>query len=114
MEAIVSPDAFKHVAIGSSKNPKVATIGKASAGNPNKLAISISPTSPPPGALDNTKALRIDTTKAIRYVSIPANGKSNIPNKKLIFNIYEITEPSICIAAPIGNTISYTDLDPVK
>ena len=57
IEAIVSPDAFKQVAAGSTKNPMVAIKGKASAGNPNRLTISISPTKPPPGAPERTKAL---------------------------------------------------------
>src|SRR3712207_8658525 len=62
IEAIVSPEALSAVAGGSTKNPIVAIKGKASGGNPNKETINISPTKPPPGAPDNTKAAKIETT----------------------------------------------------
>ena len=64
MDAIVSPEEFRHVAAGSTKNPIVAIIGKDSGGKLNRLTMSISPTSPPPGAPDSTKAARIETITA--------------------------------------------------
>ena len=101
----MSPDAFKQVAAGSTKNPMVAIKGKASAGNPNRLTISISPTKPPPGAPERTKALKMETTIAMAYVLIPTKGIWKMPNKKAIFVIDDNTEPSICIVVPIGRTI---------
>lgn len=65
MEAMVSPAALRQVAAGSNRKPRVAMRGNASGGKPNILTISISPTSPPPGAPDSTKALRMDTAMAM-------------------------------------------------
>ncbi len=82
MEAMVSPLAFKQVAARSTRNPIVAIRVNASAGNPNRLTINISPTKPP-----------------------PAYSIWKTPNRKAIFVIEDNTEPSICIVAPIGSTI---------
>ena len=65
MEAMVSPEEFRQVAAGSKMKPRVAMMGNASAGKLNMLTISISPTRPPPGAPDRTKADRIATTMAM-------------------------------------------------
>ena len=65
MEAMVSPDAFKQVAGGSNRKPRVAIKGKASEGKPNMMTMSISPTRPPPGAPESTKALRMATAMAM-------------------------------------------------
>ena len=58
MDATVSPEELRQVAAGSTKNPMVAIIGNASPRKPKKLTISISPTSPPPGAPESTNALK--------------------------------------------------------
>ena len=65
MEAMVSPEAFRQVAAGSNRNPRVAMMGKASAGKLNMETISISPTRPPPGAPERTKADRMATMMAM-------------------------------------------------
>ena len=65
MEAMVSPLALRQVAAGSTRNPMVAISGNASAGKPKRLTMSISPTKPPPGAPDSTKALRMATAMAM-------------------------------------------------
>ena len=65
MEAMVSPDAFRQVAGGSNRKPRVAIRGKASVGKPNMLTMSISPTRPPLGAPESTKALRMATAMAM-------------------------------------------------
>ena len=61
----MSPEEFRQVAAGSKMKPRVAMMGNASAGKLNMLTISISPTRPPPGAPESTKAERMATTMAM-------------------------------------------------
>ena len=65
MEAMVSPEAFPQVAAGSHRHPRVAPLRTATAGKLHMEPISHSPTRPPPGAPERTKADRIATTMAM-------------------------------------------------
>src|SRR5699024_3313883 len=101
-----SPHTLTIVAGGSTKNPIVATIGKASGGNPYTLTISISPINPPPGTPDITTPLITDISIAVTKVPIPVQLLPYIPNRKEILSIADKQEPSICMVAPMGSTIS--------
>ena len=103
-----SPTTFKQAAGGSTIQPIVAIIGNASNGKLYNETISISPINPPPGIPDITTPDNTEIKIAIRYVSIPVKLLPNTPNKKAIFRIDAILDPSICIVAPIGSVVLAT------
>src|SRR5699024_5216352 len=102
----VSPVTLTIVAGGSTTTPIAEITGSAWIGNPYSVIIIISPMKPPPGipliTIPDNKQMPI----AVKKVSIPVKSILNTPNTKAIFNIAERQEPSICIVAPSGKTVS--------
>ena len=99
----ISPQTFNIVAGASIIQPIVAIMVNALDGKPYKDTINISPIRPPPGIPDITTPLATAMIIAIMYVEIPFVGMLNTLNKKKIFKIEAIAEPSMCIVAPSGN-----------
>ena len=91
----ISPQTLSIVAGASTSQPIVAIIVKALEGNPYKDTINISPIKPPPGIPDMTTPLAKAIRRATRQVVMPCVGISKTLNKKKIFKIEAMEDPSI-------------------
>ena len=83
-----------------------AMIGSASTGKPNTLRMSISPIIPPPGMAPITAPTKNETAKMAARLEKLVMSFPNKANKKTILNTPPKTDPSLCVLAPSGMTVS--------
>ena len=83
-----------------------AISGSTSGEKPNTVRISISPIIPPPGIAPITAPTRKATARILRMLDTLVKSRPKRLNRKTILSTPPITEPSLCVLAPSGITVS--------